>query len=134
MSVRSAGRGSAAARSIRLALRSLSTVATKSASLPRRVLRWRGSRRRNSASIPAAITPIPLIAPPSPAHRRAASTTFLLEPQPKLMNGKGLAPEPVDEPVVVVPGHARDQQRVDRPPGNDDQVAEKADQHEVQQP
>src|SRR4051812_13951796 len=88
MPTRSAGRGSAAARSIRLALRSLSTVATKSASLPRRVLRWRGSRRRNSASIPAAITPIPLIAPPSSAHRRAASTTFLLEPQPKLMDGK----------------------------------------------
>src|SRR3954452_6962771 len=88
MPTRSAGRGSAAARSIRLALRSLSIVATKSATLPRWVLRWRGSRRRNSASIPAAITPIPLIAPPSSAHRRAASATFLSEPQPKLMDGK----------------------------------------------
>src|SRR4051812_48656690 len=99
MPTRSAGRGSAAARSIRLALRSLSIVATKSATLPRWVSRWRGSRRRNSASIPAAITPIPLIAPPSPAHRRAASTTFLLEPQPKLMDGKD---------VLAVGGHRRD--------------------------
>ena len=66
MSVRSAGRGRAAARSIRLALRSLSIVATRSASLPRCVLRCRGSRRASSASIPAASRSIPLI--PMPAQ------------------------------------------------------------------
>src|SRR4051795_13710138 len=61
MSVRSAGRGSAAARSIRLALRSLSIVATKSANFLRCVLRCRGSRRPSSASIPTASRAIPLM-------------------------------------------------------------------------
>src|SRR3954447_22169641 len=89
MSVRSAGRGRAAARSIRLALRSLSIVATKSASLPRRVFRCRGSRCASSASIPAASRSIPLI--PIPAQsitgrgQHARST-----PSTKLMDGKDL--------------------------------------------
>src|SRR5213593_74262 len=61
MSVRSAGRGGAAARSIRLALRSLSIVATKSANFLRCVLRCRGSRRPSSASIPTASRAIPLM-------------------------------------------------------------------------
>src|SRR3954453_4735497 len=88
MSVRSAGRGRAGARSIRLALRSLSIVATKSASLPRRVFRCRGSRCASSASIPAASRSIPLI--PIPAQsitgrgQHARST-----PSTKLMDGKG---------------------------------------------
>src|SRR3954447_20664029 len=88
MSVRSAGRGRAAARSIRLALRSLSIVATKSASLPRRVFRCRGSRCASSAPIPAASRSIPLI--PLPAQsitgrgQHARST-----PSTKLMDGKG---------------------------------------------
>src|SRR4051794_11045058 len=87
MSVRSAGRGRAAARSIRLALRSLSIVATKSASWPRWVFRCRGSRCASSASIPAASRSIPLI--PIPAQsitgrgQHARST-----PSTKLMDGK----------------------------------------------
>src|SRR5881227_1752222 len=87
MSVRSAGRGRAAARSIRLALRSLSIVATSRASLPRWVFRCRGSRRASSASIPTASRSIPLI--PIPAQpitgrgQHARST-----PSPKLMDGK----------------------------------------------
>src|SRR3954468_19958307 len=89
MSVRSAGRGRAAARSIRLALRSLSIVATKSASLPRWVFRCRGSRCASSASIPAASRSIPLI--PIPAQsitgrgQHARST-----PSTKLMDGKAM--------------------------------------------
>src|SRR3954447_8652806 len=87
MLVRSAGRGRAAARSIRLALRSLSIVATSRASLPRWVLRCRGSRHASSASMPAASRAIPLI--PIPAqpitgcaqHARSTLST-------KLMDGK----------------------------------------------
>src|SRR3954462_7748317 len=107
MSVRSAGRGRAAARSIRLALRSLSIVATKSASLPRWVFRCRGSRCASSASIPAASRSIPLI--PIPAQsitgrgQHARST-----PSTKLMDGKlvlGLARE-VDVALALL-GHGR---------------------------
>jgi hypothetical protein len=65
MSGRSAGRGSAAASAIRLALRSLSIVATSSASLRRGVWRCFGSRRANSASIAAATAAIPPIPDPS---------------------------------------------------------------------
>src|SRR3954467_2846201 len=100
MSVRSAGRGRAAARSIRLALRSLSIVATKSASLPRRVFRCRGSRCASSASIPAASRSIPLI--PIPAQsitgrgQHARST-----PSTKLMDGKDCGAHP---PSDLAPG------------------------------
>jgi hypothetical protein len=87
MSARSAGRGRAAAKSIKLALRSLSIVATRSASLPRCVLRCRGSRRASSASIPAASRSIPLITIPAQSTagrgQHARST-----PSTKLMDGK----------------------------------------------
>src|SRR3954451_2641438 len=87
MSTRSAGRGRAAARSIRLALRSLSTVATSSASLPRWVFRCRGSCRASSASIPTAsrsIPPIPIPAQPITGRGQHAHST----PSTKLMDGK----------------------------------------------
>src|SRR5882672_9111429 len=59
MSARSAGRGSDAARAIKLALRASSMVATSSASLSRWVFRWPGNRCRKSAEIPAANSAIP---------------------------------------------------------------------------
>src|SRR5918994_5475019 len=62
MSVRSASRGSAAARSIRLALRASSIVATSSDSLPRCVLRCSGRSCSSSALIPSARRSIPVMA------------------------------------------------------------------------
>src|SRR3954454_18215009 len=91
MSMRSAGRGRAAARSIRLALRSLSIVATSRASLPRWVFRCRGSRCASSASIPTAsrsIPPIPIPAQPITGRGQHARSI----PSTKLMDGK--APRP----------------------------------------
>src|SRR3954466_15578970 len=61
MSVRSASRGSPAARSIRLALRTSSIVATSSASFVRWVLRWFGSRRLSSALRLSAISVMPFM-------------------------------------------------------------------------
>src|SRR3954447_14995090 len=87
MSVRSAGRGRAAAKSIRLALRSPSIVATSRASLPRWVFRCRGSRRASSASIPTAsrsIPPIPIPAQPITGRGQHARSI----PSTKLMDGK----------------------------------------------
>src|SRR4051812_8953783 len=55
MSVRSAARGNPAAKSIRLALRTSSIVATSSANFSRCVLRWLGSRRLRSALMLSAI-------------------------------------------------------------------------------
>src|SRR3954453_14772109 len=74
MSTRSADRGTAAAKSVRLAPRSLSIVATGRASLPRCVLRFRGSGRPSSASIPAASRTIPLTPTPTRSSRAACST------------------------------------------------------------
>src|SRR4051794_10876205 len=62
MSVRSASSGSAAARSIRLALRASSIVATSSDSLPRCVLRCSGRSCSSSALILSARHSIPVIA------------------------------------------------------------------------
>src|SRR4051794_19175548 len=87
MSMRSAGRGRAAARSIRLALRSLSIVATSRASLPRWVFRCRGSRRSSSAAIPRATTSIPPIIP-APPRDGQPPTTSCLHVQRKLMDAK----------------------------------------------
>src|SRR4051812_25735089 len=61
MSVRSASRGSPAARSIRLALRTSSIVATSSASFTRCVLRCFGRRCLSSALRLAAISVMPFI-------------------------------------------------------------------------
>src|SRR4051812_9665169 len=61
MSVRSHSRGSPAASSIRLALRTSSIVATRSASFVRWVLRWFGSRRLSSALRLSAISVMPFM-------------------------------------------------------------------------
>src|SRR4051795_1154009 len=61
MSVRSASRGSPAASSIRLALRTSSIVATRRASFVRWVLRWFARRRLSSAPKPSAISLMPSI-------------------------------------------------------------------------
>src|SRR3954452_9930246 len=59
MSVRSASRGSPAAKSIRLALRTSSIVATRRASFVRWVLRWFGRRRLSSSPKLPAISVMP---------------------------------------------------------------------------
>src|SRR5215217_7009764 len=61
MSVRSASRGSPAARSIRLALRTSSIVATSNASFVRWVLRWFGRRRLSSELMLSAISVMPFM-------------------------------------------------------------------------
>src|SRR4051812_6703121 len=61
MSVRSASRGSPAASSIRLALRTSSIVATRSASFVHWVLRCFGSRRLSSALRLSAISLMPFM-------------------------------------------------------------------------
>src|SRR6185503_16253968 len=68
MSQRSDSRGSPAAISTRLALRTCSMVATRTANLSRCVLRCRGSRRANSALIPSAQTAIPLTCVTARSH------------------------------------------------------------------
>src|SRR4051794_11352387 len=57
--VRSASRGSPAAKSIRLALRTSSIVATRRASFVRWVLRWFGRRRLSSSPKLPAISVMP---------------------------------------------------------------------------
>src|SRR3954470_142016 len=59
--VRSHSRGSPAASSIRLALRTSSIVATRSASFVRWVLRWFGSRRLSSVLRLSAISVMPFM-------------------------------------------------------------------------
>src|SRR4051812_39903391 len=61
MSVRSASRGSPAAKSIRLALRTSSIVATRRASFVRWVLRWFGRRRLSSELMLSAISVMPFM-------------------------------------------------------------------------
>src|SRR4051794_15307411 len=61
MSVRSHSRGSPAASSIRLALRTSSIVATRSASFVRWVSRWFGSRRLSSVLRLSAISVMPFM-------------------------------------------------------------------------
>src|SRR3954452_25104083 len=61
MTVRSHSRGSPAANSIRLALRTSSIVATRSASFVRWVFRWFGSRRLSSVLRLSAISVMPFM-------------------------------------------------------------------------
>src|SRR3954451_24696630 len=68
LSQRSDARGSPAAISTRLALRTCSMVATRTANLSRCVLRCRGSRWANSALIPSAQTAIPLTCVTARSH------------------------------------------------------------------
>src|SRR4051812_32187930 len=91
MSSRSVGRGSAAARSIRLALRASSIVATSRPSLARWVFRCRGSLAAKSALIPSLTCSIPPIR--HPTQPGAASAAWPLPSlKAKLMDGKGQDP------------------------------------------
>src|SRR4051812_7864434 len=74
MSSRSVPRGSAAARSIRLALRASSIVATSRPSLARWVFRCRGNLATKSAMIPSLTCSIPPIPPLHPARSSVGST------------------------------------------------------------
>src|SRR5690349_19662253 len=98
MSQRSDARGNPAAISTRLALRTCSMVATRTANLSRCVLRCRGSRWANSALIPSAQTVIPSTCVTAQSH--AANHTgsvhhIQLQPSTyhhgKLMDGEGPA-------------------------------------------
>src|SRR3982751_5731259 len=109
MSSRSVGRGSAAARSIRLALRASSIVATSRPSLARWVFRCRGNLATKSAMIPSLTCSIPPIPPLHPARSSVGSTAasvtqgqtdgWQARPRPELDVGGDLA-------AAVGPGRA----------------------------
>src|SRR3954464_8775630 len=92
MSVRSASRGSPAARSIRLALRTSSIVATSSASFVRWVLRWFGSRRLSSELMLSAISVMPFMrrfqGPPRAKALNHKPTPHLNSLPAELIDGK----------------------------------------------
>src|SRR3954470_4955217 len=94
MSVRSASRGSPAARSIRLALRTSSIVATSSASFVRWVLRWFGSRRLSSELMLSAISVMPFMrrfqGPPRAKALNHKPTPHLNSLPAELMDGKAM--------------------------------------------
>src|ERR1051325_10580032 len=97
ISQRSDARGSPAAISTRLALRTCSMVATRTANLSRCVLRCRGSRWANSALIPSAQTAIPLACVTARSHAettRDRCITPSFSPSTyhrrKLMDGEGI--------------------------------------------
>src|SRR3954451_8467669 len=93
MSVRSASRGSPAARSIRLALRTSSIVATSSASFTRCVLRCFGRRCLSSALRLAAISVMPFIVrfqdPPRADALNHTPIRYVNNVLSELMVGKG---------------------------------------------
>src|SRR3954447_23082911 len=93
MSVRSASRGSPAARSIRLALRTSSIVATSNASFVRWVLRWFGRRRLSSELMLSAISVMPFM------------SRFQGPPRAKALNHKP-TPHVNSLPVELIDGKA----------------------------
>src|ERR671912_2462183 len=92
MSVRSASRGSAAAKSIRLALRTSSIVETRSASFVRWVLRWFGRRRLSSELMLSAMDLMPFMrrfqGPPSPEPLNHTLTPHVNSLPAELIDGK----------------------------------------------
>src|SRR3954454_15064068 len=94
MSVRSASRGSPAARSIRLALHTSSIVATSSASFVRWVLRWFGSRRLSSELMLSAISVMPFMrrfqGPPKAEPLNHKPTPHVNSLPAELIDGKHL--------------------------------------------
>src|ERR1700760_3472842 len=97
MSQRSDSRGSPAANSTRLALRTCSMVATRTASLSHCVLRCFGSRFASSALMPSVQTTIPFTWAMARSHVRANTESLhhtQLRPvnssSQKLMDGEGL--------------------------------------------
>src|SRR3954470_3046626 len=110
MSVRSASRGSPAAKSIRFALRTSSIVATRSASFVRCVLRWFGSRSWSSALMLSAISSMPVMMcfqdPPRVESLNHTSIPHVNNLRSKLIDGKpallDLEPDPRSLTVVSV--------------------------------
>src|SRR3954453_2604261 len=109
MSVRSASRGSPAARSIRLALRTSSIVATSSASFTRCVLRCFGRRCLSSALRLAAISVMPFIVrfqdPPRADALNHTPIRYVNNVLSELMDGKPphyLQCTPVRRDTVIV--------------------------------
>src|SRR4051795_4958942 len=98
MSVRSASRGSPAARSIRLALRTSSIVATRSASFTRCVLRCFGRRCLSSALRLAAISVMPFIVrfqdPPRADALNHTPIRYVNNVLSELMDGKEVGQRP----------------------------------------
>src|SRR3954466_4620264 len=88
MSKRSAARGTAAARSIRVTLRTSNPAATSNASPSRCLLFCDGSRAARSAGTAAATVSIPPI-PKAPPKRRSLRPHQPFRPQEFLMGGKG---------------------------------------------
>src|ERR1700744_4321764 len=83
MSQRSDSRGSPAANSTRLALRTCSMVATRTAILSRCVLRCFGSRFASSALMPSVQTTIPFTCAMARSHVRATTESLHhTSPQP----------------------------------------------------
>src|SRR4051794_18255250 len=76
MSIRPGSRGRAAASAIRLALRSLSMVATRSARFSRCVLRCQGSRSPSTALMLRAACSIPPIQTPNPSKNGPSSSRY----------------------------------------------------------
>src|SRR3954451_1386811 len=87
MSKRAAARGTAAASSIRLTLRTSNAVATSNASPSRCFLFCEGSRAARSARTAAATVSIPPI-PKAPPKRRSLRPHQPFRPQEFLMGGK----------------------------------------------
>src|SRR3954466_5284270 len=89
MSNRSAARGTAAASSIRLTLRTSNAVATSNASPSRCFLFCEGSRAARSARTAAATVSTPPIPKAPPNQRRRPPITSLFQAQEFLMGGEG---------------------------------------------
>src|SRR3954453_22180498 len=104
MSVRSASRGSPAARSIRLALRTSSIVATSSASFTRCVLRCFGRRCLSSALRLAAISVMPFIVrfqdPPRADALNHTPIRYVNNVLSELMDGK-VTPVHLKDPLIL---------------------------------
>src|ERR1700757_1314387 len=101
MSQRSDSRGSPAANSTRLALRTCSMVATRTASLSRCVLRCFGTRFASSALMPSVQTTIPFTWAMARSHVRANTESLhhtqfqpVNSSSQKLMDGEVYQPTP----------------------------------------
>src|SRR5690242_4141005 len=88
MSSRSAARGSEAAKSIRLALRTSSIVAVSSAKPSRCLLFWPGRRARKSDAIASATVAIPPATPPTSRPAKTHPPRRLRDTAQEVMGGK----------------------------------------------
>src|SRR3954471_25022435 len=92
MSSRSAARGSEAAKSIRLALRTSSIVAVSSAKPSRCLLFWPGRRARMSDAIALATVAIPPATPPTSRPAKTHPPRRLRGAAQEMMGGKVVDP------------------------------------------